>query len=249
MWADAYYINLDARTDRRAHIETELLRVGITAERFSAIGPSKWEGKRPSPTIHRKRRPGNSGCYKSHASLMSRIAISQRNTLILEDDCLFCDDFSTRLSYIASHLPPVWDIFFLNATFHYPTPYWHKTGDATPTVTPHIWRTFGLFGTQSYIVNARSASKILSMMRANLHHAYAIDHLFIRLQPRLQCFCFCPGLTTQYDNYSDITNKHAPFSGHHRLGPHVFQKEPLCDLETTSPLSSPNASSTASLPK
>jgi len=34
---NAYYINLEKRTDRKVHVENELKKIGIKAQRFNAI--------------------------------------------------------------------------------------------------------------------------------------------------------------------------------------------------------------------
>lgn len=73
-----FYINLDRREDRRAHIEAELARFGIAgARRFSAIANEN----------------GALGCALSHCGLL-RMALGADAplTLVFEDDCTFLAD-------------------------------------------------------------------------------------------------------------------------------------------------------------
>ena len=80
-FSEAYYINLDERTDRRKQIELELIKNKINnfVQRFDAIKPNI-------------KNPGN--CVKasgqSHKSII-QIAKNKNlnNVLILEDDVIF----------------------------------------------------------------------------------------------------------------------------------------------------------------
>ena len=69
-----FYINLDSRPDRKKHVESQLSKIGITAERFKAI----------------KLENGALGCSLSHLKCLE---IAKDNNwphiLIVEDDILF----------------------------------------------------------------------------------------------------------------------------------------------------------------
>jgi len=68
------YINLDRRTDRREEMEEELKRMGIEADRFSAIEHSV----------------GIVGCGKSHLTILKEAKTRGcRNVMIMEDDFYF----------------------------------------------------------------------------------------------------------------------------------------------------------------
>ena len=70
----AYYINLERRTDRKTHVENELNKIGIKAERFNAI-------QLPNGAL---------GCSMSHLKCIENA--KQNNwdhVLIVEDDITF----------------------------------------------------------------------------------------------------------------------------------------------------------------
>ena len=72
-----YYINLDRRTDRREQMETELTRMGLTGERYSAIEAN----------------PSIIGCCQSHLNVLKKAKDEGlANVLILEDDFIFIVD-------------------------------------------------------------------------------------------------------------------------------------------------------------
>ena len=72
----AFYINLDHRTDRKEHVEKELGKLGIQAERFNAI----------------KMQNGAVGCSMSHLKILQDARTKKLDhVLIMEDDISFLD--------------------------------------------------------------------------------------------------------------------------------------------------------------
>jgi len=216
------YINLANRQDRDAETRKQCERVGISAERFEAHTSSEWNGGSELFTHHSK--PGQIGCSLSHLALIEDAKHRNGIVGILEDDVMLCEDFSERMQYVEDVFDKPWDIFFLHASFHL-RPVWHRDTlgkDFELTDTKHIARVYGLWCTQSYLVNCESAEKIQRVLIRNIHHAHAIDHAYILSQPDLNCFCFVPGMTAQFDNWSDITCTESTYSGFFPLGPHVY---------------------------
>uniref|UniRef100_A0A6C0ERX9 Glycosyl transferase family 25 domain-containing protein n=1 Tax=viral metagenome TaxID=1070528 RepID=A0A6C0ERX9_9ZZZZ len=69
-----FYINLDTRPDRKAHVENELNKVGLKGQRFNAI----------------KMQNGALGCSMSHLEVLKNAkANSLDHVLIVEDDITF----------------------------------------------------------------------------------------------------------------------------------------------------------------
>lgn len=110
---DAWFINLDRDVDRRAHMEAELARAGVRAERFPALGADSMPKEMrpafydPEGRPHAPMTPGEIGCYASHLALMARIAASGRPGLIMEDDLRLQDGFS-RLAELIAAAPADW---------------------------------------------------------------------------------------------------------------------------------------------
>lgn len=86
-------INLPHRTDRRAGMEGELRRLGLSLDHpsvhlFRAIRPTDATG---FPSI------GAHGAWRSHLAVMERLlAENWPRALVLEDDAAFVPDFATR---------------------------------------------------------------------------------------------------------------------------------------------------------
>lgn len=82
----AFYINLDRRVDRREHIEAQIGRVGLVAERVTAVMPADIEPARLA-AAGRLMSPTELACSLSHRRVWQMVL--DRNlpdALILEDD-------------------------------------------------------------------------------------------------------------------------------------------------------------------
>lgn len=223
------YINLAHRKDRREHMEKELERVGIKAERFEAIstkGP-EWN-KEPYLTMFNRTR-GAIGCYLSMLSVM-KIALEQKkHAFILEDDVHFCQDFTERLAHVDEFLlDHQWHIFWFGALFHCGPPYWH-TGrnpllmrsclgyDAKLTDDPNIIRTFGCFSTHCWLVNRDFLEEVIARFESVINESIGVDFSAIMLQPQLLTYTYVPGMAIQIDNMSDIGQGMTVYSGFSKL--------------------------------
>ena len=215
-------ISLPNRTDRREWVETHLNSFNIPFEFFNAKTSSsqnydnlKFLQGIKSPNI---------GCALYHYELIKNHN-SSKILGIFEDDVLLCEDFLERFTYIENNFNLDWDIFFLSSFYHLNTDNnrWHKSGDFEFTDIKYIHRVYGSFCTHSYLVNPNSKDKILKLIRENSHKSYAIDHLYILIQPELNCFSFTPGMANQIVSHSDIDNTVKNQNTFEKtVGPHYF---------------------------
>lgn len=161
-----YYINLDRSPERRASIERQLATMGISSlyKRFSAV-----DGSRFAP-MHGMT-PGELGCARSHAKLLSSLKPNVRFVHILEDDAVLAADFSKiMMSLIESGALDQFDIVFTDV-FPFDTQavslrklksaYDAATSGPTPRFGLIDLRGFGFGGTNSYFVNVKSLPKVL----------------------------------------------------------------------------------------
>lgn len=237
------FCNLDSRPDRLEHMTKELERVGLKAVRQRALPWKETDYQNPKYSVMYNRTPGAIGCLLSQVEVIKKAYDLGLYAVVLEDDLVFATDFNIRMEYIENWLFNIsynhdwvstpegpWDIFFLGGTFHSPA-FWHPKGpsgmrpdvsahlgkDFDHTSDPRIKRTYGAFSTHAYIVNYHSIPKILSLIDKHVHESIGIDHLFIRVQPQLNCFAFVPGCVKQIDNISDIGSGMTMFSGFSKL--------------------------------
>ena len=128
-----YYINLDKRSDRRIHIESELNRSKILngmVERFSAVDGMKIHPRSIEPGILTENAiddilaptisnwglsitQGGLGVILTYSSLFNEIKNSNKVTITFEDDIILSKDFDDRLEKITKELPSNFDICYL----------------------------------------------------------------------------------------------------------------------------------------
>lgn len=240
----ASFINLDHRTDRLAHMQAQLAKIGLSAERTRGLLPHEVNQPDHKTAVMQVRTPGAIGCHYSQVSVIQKAYELGKSALVMEDDLVFCNDFNRRMDIVENFLNThEWDVFWLGGTYHIPAQ-WHSRQhnpdlqmckcslgvDHAETDNPHIRRTYGIWSTYGYIVNYKSIPKILELLDQNVYRSMGIDWLFILLQPELNTFCFNPGMVKQYDNISDIGRMGdgsaavTRFSGFAHLGSHWFKE-------------------------
>lgn len=175
------YINLDARVDRKEHIEKQLSDNGISFERLPAIDA---KAKMVSGVI---------ACQMSHKKAIEQ---SEGNVFIFEDDAVLSKFYQAEISQILSDLPSDWDIFFLGAN-HRSKPIPFK-GNLHQAKEPYC--------THAYGVSEKFKPILLKWIEQNTN---AIDALYAWLTESGQCWSYCafPILAWQMPNHSNIEGR------------------------------------------
>lgn len=109
----AFYINLDRDCDRRALLEAEISRAGISVERVAAVYgravPDWLQGFYGEGLA-----AGEVGCSASHLTICKTIIERGLHfALVLEDDARLADDFKPAIHRAVAMAPPGWDIIRL----------------------------------------------------------------------------------------------------------------------------------------
>jgi GR25 family glycosyltransferase involved in LPS biosynthesis len=212
-----FYINLDRSPARRAHIEGELARYGLSHRyrRFAAADGNVLNF--PNPHLS----TAEIGCFSSHYELLRQNIASPQHLHILEDDAVLSHLTAQTIDKtISSGLIDQYDVLFTE-TFLTPINFdygdaiglWEKAVerdaagaivDIRPTVIRHIG------GTSSYLVNRRSIPRLLEILERELGRGAAegID-IFMRQamsQGMLATGCLFPFVTgVQLDDVVDST--------------------------------------------
>ena len=197
-----FYINLDARTDRRAHMESELAKVGLLDKttRFPAVN---------MPNL------GAIGCSMSHLKCL-QIAKEKgwSHVLILEDDVEFTNGgvLDTQLcTFFAENHH--WNVLMLSGNC---CPPYRAVGEACVKVTRCLT-------TAAYLVDAAYYDTLITNVLQGVtclinnkyeKHKYAIDVYWMKLQEQDEWFLITPITVTQRADYSNIENAHTDFSQH-----------------------------------
>lgn len=210
------YLNLDCRPERREHIEKELHRVGIKAERTRGKLPNEYDLTEKRFLVMAGRTPGAIGCWMGMREMMVEAIRRNQHCFINEDDLILATDYKDRIAYMEKFFETHdWDIFFGGALFHCSPPHWHNGRgymlegsnigrDAELTDDPRVIRTWGCFSTHNWIIKRESVQKVMDLLDSVMHRSIGIDHACIILQPQLLCYTFVGGSAKQIDNLSNI---------------------------------------------
>lgn len=195
---NAFYINLEHRTDRKEHVTNQLTTLGLpTFERFNAI----------------KMEDGAIGCSMSHLKILQEaVKNNWDHILIVEDDITFLDPelFKANFNTFLSRRKNDWDVILL-AGNNVP-PY-----DPIDEVCIKVKR---CQTTTGYLVNGHYIKRLCENVKMGLTHLlhksesrplYAIDKFWFVLQGVDKWFLLVPPTVVQQEGYSDIEKRNTNF--------------------------------------
>ena len=194
-----FYINLDKRVDRKELFEAELIKYGLTAERFTGI-------YYPHPQ-------GIVGCGKSHLQVLELAkARKYKNVLIFEDDFYFTEPKHVVEDCLEQFFAskPSFDVCFLAQNLF---------SGIVDENNPLITRVKQSISASGYIVNAHYYDKLIELYKyampkleeTNEHWVYANDQCWGPLQEKDNWYCFTTRLGRQRDGFSDNCNRVVSF--------------------------------------
>ena len=193
----AFYINLESRPDRKVHVESEFVKIGIPIQRFNAI----------------KLQNGALGCSMSHLKIIET-AKDQKldHVLIVEDDIQFTNPelFKTQFNlFLKNHQE--FDVVLIGGNNVPP----FKPVDSSCIKVATCQTTTGYLVKSHYydtlIHNYRNGIKKLMQSPAQ-HNLYAIDKYWFHLQAKHDWYLIIPLTVTQREDYSDIEKRQTNYS-------------------------------------
>ena len=191
--ANVFYINLEHRTDRKQHIESQLKHVGFNnVERFNAV----------------RMKNGRIGCTLSHIKCIE--LAKERNyshVVICEDDTKFTNVelFQKQLNKFLS-TQHNWDVVLFAGNN---VPPYEKIDETCVTVTR-------CQTTTCYMVNRNYYDTLLENYKEGMekllrtpeqHISYAIDKYWFSLQLKDNWYLITPLTVIQREDYSDIEGR------------------------------------------
>jgi GR25 family glycosyltransferase involved in LPS biosynthesis len=190
---NAFYINLESRTDRKAQVEEQLRNVGLTcAQRFNAV----------------KLEDGRVGCSMSHLKCLS-IAKEKKwdHVLICEDDIEFLNPglFINQMNrFLSRHNN--WDVVLLAGNN---VPPYIRDGDECVRVAQCQTTTGYLVHGHYYdtLIDNIKNSIVKLLREPDKHFNYAIDKYWFSLQQRDNWYLLTPLTVVQREGYSDIEKR------------------------------------------
>lgn len=196
MFEHTFFINLESRVDRLAHVTTELEKMGISAERFNAVRMTN----------------GAIGCTISHIKCLELARDrGYNNVFICEDDICFTnpDLFKKNMQKFMLNTN-AWDVCLVAGNN---LPPYEPVGD-------YCAKIYNCQTTTGYVVNKHYYDTLISNFRDGLSKLlknpmqktlYAIDMYWKQLQQVHNWYIITPLTVYQLDGYSDIENKVTDF--------------------------------------
>ena len=196
---NAYYINLERRKDRKAHVESELEKIGIKAERFNAIELPNGNGAL--------------GCSMSHLKCIENAKKNEwEHVLVMEDDITFLDkDLFTRQLNKFLKFNKSWDVILLAGNNHKP---YIQYGD-------YCVKVFRCQTATGYIVKNSYYDKLIQNYKEGINNLikeptkanqHAIDKHWFRLQEKDAWYLITPLTVIQKENFSDIEKREVNYT-------------------------------------
>jgi glycosyl transferase family 25 len=189
-----FYINLEARTDRKEHIEAQLKQVGFnTFERFNAVYLKE---------------NGRVACTLSHIKCLERAKErGLEHLLICEDDTTFLNVplFTKQLNtFLAKN--HAWDVVLFAGNN---VPPYERIDETCVKISKCQTTTCYLVGAhyfETLIANMKEGLAKL-MREPDNHFTYAVDKYWQMLQLKDNWFLITPLTVIQREDYSDIEQK------------------------------------------
>jgi len=194
-----FLINLDRRSDRLKFITEQLNKIGIEAERVSAVDGNLLN---PDPRIGNGwNHKGVAGCALSHRKVIELAKERQySNFLVIEDDTVFCDDFLEKLDFFMQQVPHDWDMLYFGGNHLGQLKAQNiNVGKCTHTLT-----------TNCYAMQSSMYEEVLKNLPDKVEELKKpIDSLYTDFQKNenFNIYTFKPHLVWQDSIFSDIENK------------------------------------------
>lgn len=185
-----YVINLKERVDRKDHIVNELKRI----ECDNYILFEGVDGKKEKNTT--KLPAGMFGLISTYLKMYDHwVKTNSENILIIEDDCIFVEDFNVKLEEYISHVPENWDMLYFGANHNY------HMGEKTETINEKCIKLNKSYSAHCVILKKHVFNELIFALQS---FTIENDVMMSNLQKKYNAYSSVPGLTSQIVSYSNI---------------------------------------------
>lgn len=176
-----FCINIARRTDKWKLFCDDMAKQNIEFQRIEGCDMPRY---------------GNHGCTEAHGKLLSIIASSTWNrVLVFEDDSKpVFDNVNARFEEMMEFYPKEWDLFYLGG---------HYADKPKSRFSKHVVRINRMHTTSSYGVTREMAAKMHPVM----HSIGPVDCVFSGFAETHNAYCLQPRLFVQRNCFSDIQEK------------------------------------------
>ena len=188
-----YVINLKERSDRRDHIIKELNKVECDNYiLFDAVNG----GEIPNNS---RLTNGMFGLVSTYLNIYEHWKNNKTgNITIIEDDCVFVDDFNEKINNYIKYVPDNWDMIYFGGNHN------KHMGIKTENINEYCLKLNHSFTAHCVILKDQVFEHLISEIKK---FTIENDVILANLQKVYNAYCSVDVLATQIPNYSNIENR------------------------------------------
>jgi GR25 family glycosyltransferase involved in LPS biosynthesis len=187
---DIYILNLKSRSDRRQHILSQFEKINCTKYTlFDALDGSLFKN-------NTRLKNGMLGLVLTYVEIYKNwVKNKSDNILIVEDDCIFNEDFSAKLSVYISHVPKNWEMLYFGANHNY------HMGEKTEAINDYCIKLNNSFSAHCVLLKSFVFEELISIISGL---SIENDVALANLQKKYNAYSSSSPLTSQIESFSDI---------------------------------------------
>lgn len=188
-----YVINLKERLDRKKHITNQLNKIDCDNYiLFEGV-----DGKKINNQT--KLSPGMYGLIKTYLNMYDHWSQTPKeNILIIEDDCIFTDNFNEKLKSYMDEVPNNWDMIYFGANHNY------HIGKKTELINNMCIKLNHSYSAHCVLIKSYVFEELINGIK---DFTIENDVMMANLQKKYNAYSSVNTLTTQLVSHSDIQDK------------------------------------------
>jgi len=193
-----YVINLKHRVDRKNHILTELEK--IKCNTYTLI--EGVDGNQLTNTT--KLSNGMLGLNHTYLKIYEEWSKEKHdNILIIEDDCVFLDNFNKDLFLYMTNIPKDWDMVYFGGNHNY------HMGSKTEQINPYCLKLNNTYTAHCVLLKNYVFEELIHNIK---DMTIENDVMMSNLQKKYNSYSSSKNMTTQMIGFSNIENKFVDYN-------------------------------------
>lgn len=189
-----FVINLKKRTDRLRHIQEELKK--INCNNYEIVEAIDGNTINRSPFINQ----GALGLVQTYFKIFELIKDKPtEEIIIIEDDCVFHENFCDRINNFINEVPNNWKILYFGGNHN-------ELGNAQPPIRVNnsVLKVHHTYSAHCVVIKTKIFFELIEILKSL---RYQTDVGLSFLQKKYPCYTTSKKITWQVPTYSDIENK------------------------------------------
>jgi len=188
-----FILNLKKREDRLQHITKQLKKIGC--QNYKIIESVDGQYLNNLSTI----KNGAYGLVMTYFKLYEEIKDKNLQEIILiEDDCVFSDDFCNEIELFYHNVPNDWSILYFGGNHNT-----HAGSEKPIKINNFVSKVHNTFSAHCVVIKFEVFKKIINFLNENVKE---VDVVLSYLQKENSCYTTNKKITWQINSHSDIEN-------------------------------------------